>query len=147
MKHSAGLAIIYDKKLLLVHPTRAPWKGMYGIPKGGLDKNESVQDAAIRETFEEIGFKADKNKVYNALQQDIFYQNKKGKKYKRLTFFEYHISENELKEMGIAGDKLVIPKSRLQLDEVDWAGFMSEKSLKSNMLPNQYRLVELLNFK
>ena len=48
-KTSAGLAIIYDNKILLAHTTSRGWYGSYGIPKGGIDKGESKLDAAIRE--------------------------------------------------------------------------------------------------
>lgn len=148
MKHSAGIALIYNEKLLVVHATGAPWKGMYGIPKGGIEENEQIHEAAAREVFEEVGFKINPNKLKEVLQQDIFYTNKKGRRYKRLSFFEYHVADSELLDMGIKdAAKLVIPKSKLQLSEVDWAGFMSKESLKKNMLPNQYKLVEYLNFK
>ena len=37
-KKSAGLAIIYDNKILLAHTTSRGWFGSYGIPKGCIDK-------------------------------------------------------------------------------------------------------------
>jgi predicted NUDIX family NTP pyrophosphohydrolase len=62
MKESAG-TLLYrklDKKLtvLLVHPSgnyniNAPW----GIPKGGPEPGETLEEAARRETLEEVGVK------------------------------------------------------------------------------------------
>ena len=55
MVHSAGLAIIYQNKILLVKPTNARWWKSYGIPKGHVEEDESTIDAAIREVKEEVG--------------------------------------------------------------------------------------------
>ena len=61
MKKSAGI-LIYKKddekiKILLCHPGGPYWEGTnlhsWGIPKGELDQNEKVLDAAIREFKEE----------------------------------------------------------------------------------------------
>ena len=54
-KKSAGLAIIYDKKILLAHSTGSSWKTGFGIPKGGIEEGESNLEAAIREVGEEVG--------------------------------------------------------------------------------------------
>jgi 8-oxo-dGTP pyrophosphatase MutT (NUDIX family) len=55
IKVSAGLAIIWEGKVLLAHTTGRNFKTGYGIPKGGIEKGETHLDAAIRETSEEIG--------------------------------------------------------------------------------------------
>ena len=54
MQISAGLLILHNNKILLIHPTNAPWYGTYSIPKGKLEKDETIIQAAIRETEEEI---------------------------------------------------------------------------------------------
>ena len=56
-RYSAGLAIIYDNKILLGHTTGRKSDTGYGIPKGGIEDGESHIDAAIRETYEELGLK------------------------------------------------------------------------------------------
>ena len=145
MKHSAGIALIYEDKLLLVHPSKARWSKMYGIPKGGIEEGESEFKAAIRETKEEIGFAVDKKKLKKSEQKSFFYLNKKGKKTKKITFFEYIVDENELSDLGMTPEKLVVPKEKLQLSEVDWAGFISKPNLVSKLLPNQFQIVELLS--
>ena len=53
MIESAGLLIIQDNKILLAHPTNAPWYGSYTIPKGKVEDGETYIDTAIRETKEE----------------------------------------------------------------------------------------------
>ena len=63
MKKSAGLVIIQDDKVLLGHPTRASWKHSFSLPKGHIEDNEDKIEAAIRETYEEVGIKVDKSMI------------------------------------------------------------------------------------
>ena len=59
-KKVAGVCIIYDNKILLVHPTNASWqKRTLGIPKGKVEKGEDVLTGAIRELKEETGIELD----------------------------------------------------------------------------------------
>ena len=54
-KYSAGLAIIYDEKILLLRASERKHNKSYGIPKGKLEEGETNLEAAIRETREECG--------------------------------------------------------------------------------------------
>jgi 8-oxo-dGTP pyrophosphatase MutT (NUDIX family) len=50
------IEVIYDQpiRVLLVH---RPQYDDWSFPKGGVDKDESIEDAALREVFEETGLK------------------------------------------------------------------------------------------
>ena len=63
VKTSAGLAIIWENKVLLAHTTGRNFKSGYGIPKGGIEKGETPIDAAVREVYEEVGIKVSKNMI------------------------------------------------------------------------------------
>lgn len=63
MKKAAGIALFRigtsGPEVLLIHPSgnynrKAPW----GIPKGAIDGNETPEEAARRETWEETGVTA-----------------------------------------------------------------------------------------
>ena len=52
-------------EVLLVHPRRATFqRPLFGIPKGLVEDGESLEAAAMRETYEETGLRVD---IYGAL--------------------------------------------------------------------------------
>ena len=59
---SAGLVLVRDCEVLLVHPGGPFWAnkddGVWSIPKGQLEGDEEPLAAAIRETCEELGIPA-----------------------------------------------------------------------------------------
>lgn len=132
MKKAAGLAIIYDNpldpdykdngiRLLLVHPTDKPWMGAWSIPKGTVKKGENLLQAALRETREETGIRIlrswilKKDKPYK-----VAYFDTEGNVTKKI--FYYYVLIDDLKLLRMFSFR--VQKSRLQIDEVDRAGFI-----------------------
>ena len=135
MVQSAGLAIIYQDKILLVKPTNARWWKSYGIPKGRVEEGESTIDAAIREVKEEIGIEIPKFMIGE--EHEIFYI-KKEKQWKRIAYFYVLISD--LSDIGL--DSEIIPKNMLQLEEVEWAGFVPFEEARSRMIPAMVEIID-----
>jgi ADP-ribose pyrophosphatase YjhB (NUDIX family) len=133
MEISAGLVIIQNKKILLAHPTNAPWYGTYTIPKGKLEGNENPIEAAIRETFEEVGVKIDVSDIKNKKKPYIIeYKNQVGNIYKILY---YYVCEPKT--------DIVIDNDKLQKREVNWAGFCDKDEALSRIF---WRFEEMLKF-
>jgi 8-oxo-dGTP pyrophosphatase MutT (NUDIX family) len=138
---SAGIAIVlngkypYPNKILLVHPTNASWvKRTYGIPKGMLEKDEEPFDAALRETFEETGIRIRPDQVEKEIHTSAVYYN---------NIFRYNIFYlicriNDVSEIGLETDR--VPNYQLQLDEVDWAGFVDVNEAYSKV-PESHRII------
>lgn len=122
VKNSAGLVVIQDNKILLVHPTNSPWWGTYSLPKGKIDKGEEPLEAAIRETKEETGIKIKKKHIHRTYDGVIEYRDNKGKLYKRVYYF-------------VAFPKKLIDKKdfKPQYEEVDWVGFLSKKEAEKRI--------------
>jgi ADP-ribose pyrophosphatase YjhB (NUDIX family) len=135
MVQSAGLAIIYRDKILLVKPTNARWWKSYGIPKGHVEEGESTIDAAIREVKEEIGIEIPKFMIGE--EHEIFYIRKE-KQWKRIAYFYVLISD--LSDIGL--DSEIIPKDMLQLEEVEWAGFVPFEEARSRMIPAMVEIID-----
>lgn len=134
-KTSAGLAIIYDNKILLAHTTSRGWYGSYGIPKGGIDKGESKLDAAIRETREEVGITIPKNLIDKT--EHTFTVS--TKKYGNKIVYYYVAQISNLSQIGLKD--LKVPKKQLQLEEVDWAGFLDYREATKRIMKSQAVLI------
>jgi ADP-ribose pyrophosphatase YjhB (NUDIX family) len=139
MKISAGTAILYKNKILLGHPTNLPWVNSFSPPKGGVDEGENFLQAAIRETWEEVGIKIDESQIENVDSPiEFLYINKKGELFKKCYMFIVKISD--LSEIGLQHETL--DKSQLQATEIDWAGFMTKEEAFDKIF---FRFQPLLN--
>lgn len=148
LRRSAGFAVIWDGKILLSHATNSPWHKSYSIVKGGIEDGESTLDAAIREFKEETGHEISKsiindNSPYEPGIGLITVQNAT----KVLTAYMVHISDP--KEIGLQTTSTskhdthtVYPKGDLQLEEIDWAGFVDFEEAKGRMAPYQLPILE-----
>lgn len=137
IKFAAGIAIVYNKSILLVHPTNASWqKNTLGIPKGKIEPGEDPLDAAIREVKEEVGIYVNPRNLYPEAFTSPKY-NKSGEVESHLIYFILNI-EN-LSEIGL--DSIRVPKSQLQIEEVDWAGFINIEDAYEKM--NTYQRIIL----
>ncbi len=138
MVHSAGLAIIFQKKILLVHPKNARWYSSHSIPKGHLEIGETALEAAIRETKEEVGIEFHINTI-NSPEQEVFYiKQKTGKPWKKISYFVVNI--DSLDQIGLTDE--VVPQSQLQAEEVDWAGFVPFEKARTRMIPALLKIIE-----
>lgn len=121
IKAAAGIAITFNGKLLVVHPVGASWKkSAVGIPKGSIEPGEDILDAAIRELREETGISIDPKILLNKEIQSIDKYNSNGELIYVLSYYVLPI--NDISEIGM--DSLKIDKKQLQLEEIDWAGFI-----------------------
>ena len=133
MQISSGLLIIQDNKMLLAHPTRSPYYGSYSIPKGKVEEGESLIDAAIRETKEEVGVEINIDDIVNKDNPFLIeYKNEKDIVYKQLYYFIVQPKE-----------EIIIDKYKLQKSEVDWAGFLDKMDATARIF---WRFEKMLNY-
>ncbi len=138
-KESAGLAIIYDNKILMGHTSSRGWYGSYGIPKGGIEKGESHLDAALRETKEEIGISVPRNLISS--KEHTFVVTTRKYKYTKIVY--YFIAEiQNLSQIGLKD--LKVPKNQLQVEEIDWAGFLDYKDAMKRVMKSQVPVISNL---
>jgi len=126
IEKSAGLVIVYNNSILLGHPTNAVWQGTYSIPKGKIEDGETALETAIRETKEEVGIEISPKMVEPGEPKVVNYKNKQGKTYKKVFWFVVKINDSDL----IKHVHPVVPKELLQLNEIDWAGFLDIEEAK-----------------
>ncbi|MCK9447065.1 NUDIX hydrolase [bacterium] len=140
MKDTSGLAIVWNNKILLGHPTNSKWTGTYSIPKGMVEKDEDFLDGAIRETFEEIAISIDKNQITSGPYTYVY-----PSKRKRLTF--YIVEIKELSDIGMI-DEIVdstLFKPNNGILEIDWAGFINFNDAKKKSSNPMQKMLEIVN--
>lgn len=140
VRQTAGVAIVFENKLLVVHPTNSGWKkGTCGIPKGGMDPGEDPMEAAIRELWEETGISIRPEQLDRSPEVVTFYSSG-GVVRGQLTYYVARIKS--LSEIGL--DSLKVPKQNLQLDEIDWAKFVGPKEAYPIMSRGQLIILDRL---
>jgi len=139
MEKSSGLIIIWNKKVLLVHPTKSAWTKTYSIPKGGIEEGEKSIEAAIRETREETGVKIKLSQIQKE-GPTINYRKGKGSIYKKV--YTFIVLINSLDEIGLKEE--IISKDVLPIKEVDWAGFVHVDELKEKLFPRFIEINEIV---
>lgn len=139
MKRSAGVIIIFNDKILLCHPSNSKWMGTYSFPKGSVEPGESDIEAAIRELREETSISIDKS-LLKGDPIEVDYINKKRTKYKKVILYKLHIKN--LSEIGLETE--TIPSDKLQIEEVDWAGFLTKEEAKSRIFHRISHVLETI---
>lgn len=138
-KQSAGLAIIYNGLILLGHTTGRGWYGSYGIPKGGIEDGEDKMSAAIRETLEEVGIKVPRNLIDTT--EHTFAVTSRDHKYNKTVYY-YIVKIDSLSQIGVK--ELKLPKSQLQVEEIDWAGFLNYNEASKRIMKSQLTVLNNL---
>jgi len=139
IKTSAGLAIIWENKILLAHARGSSFKNGYGIPKGGIEQGETQIDAALREVEEEVGIRVSKNRVDSNAYQFGVDARKWG--FKKIVHY-YIVKINSLQEIGL--NEPVVPKDWMQLEEINDARFMDLKQARLVTMKSQQPLLDNL---
>lgn len=129
MKTSAGIAIIWKNKVLLAHASNAAWHKTYSPPKGLMEEGEDAIDTAIREVWEEIGIRFKKEQLLAPIE--VPYNDHKGRTFKVVIVFPVKIKS--LEEIGL--DAEFIPRSQMQLKEIDDARFFSVGEFEAKVMP------------
>ena len=137
---AAGVAIIYQNKILLVHPTGGTWqRGICGIPKGSMESGEEPITAALRELREETGIILGASQLDPSPELVNFYS--KTRKVERLLIY-FICKIDNLSEIGLETER--IPNRQLQIEEVDWAKFVTPEEAYSLTVRSQLIILDRL---
>ena len=69
--------VVCDGNVLLIERTRAPGKGTWALPGGFVNTNETYEQAAIRELFEETCLKVPEKVLKGSLKRSKIFDNPK----------------------------------------------------------------------
>jgi ADP-ribose pyrophosphatase YjhB (NUDIX family) len=96
--------VVKDNRFLLVKARIGTPKGFWNNPGGRLEGNETVEEAAVRETEEETGYRVSLKRLVAVFD---WARLEEGKRTIKFVF-----------EAGIVSGKLKIPVE--EIDEADW---------------------------
>ena len=138
--HAAIAVVIRHNKVLLVCRGQEPNKGRWGFPGGKIEIGETIEEAALRELKEETGIQLSTDQLDSTVHTvDLF--NKSNKYLRSIHYFVCRI--HDLSEIGL--DSTRVPKTQLQQEEVDWAGFIDIKEAYSKVTRNQLIILDRLS--
>lgn len=124
---AAGGIVFNENKQLLFMFRRGKWD----LPKGKLDKGETLEQCAVRETEEETGLK--NVSLHKHLLTTYHTYDENGKHILKETYWYL---------LSVDGNQQLVPQAAEQIEAVEWA-------IKSNLqkyLPNTYpSVVDVLN--
>ena len=124
--NKAGGGLVYNKKGEVLFILR---NGKWDLPKGGLNKYEDIEDAAIREVEEETG--VNKLKIINKLQKTYHIFKRNGK---------YKLKITQWYEMHTTFDGTPVGQAEEGIEKVAW---LNPDQIKE-ALENSYENIKLL---
>lgn len=130
MIKSAGCIVICQNKILLIKP-KGLGEGHYSIPKGQIEKGETIIQAAIRETKEEIGLSLSEKDLTKYCIIDYI---NRGIITKRVYCYLVIIKKKSINEFNFT----------LQKEEVDDVNFYSLNEAKEKLFWRFHKVLNLL---
>jgi 8-oxo-dGTP pyrophosphatase MutT (NUDIX family) len=128
MEHSAGGAVLslqQGRPHVAMIATRG--KTRWGLPKGAVGRNETIEDAALREVLEETNLRAE---IVQPLETiEYFFRAGDSLVQKRVDFFLMRYVRGDLKPQ------------LTEVDDVDWVDL--EESLQKASFDSEKKLLEM----
>ena len=118
---AAGGLVLNEEKKILFMLRRKKWD----LPKGKLDKGETLEQCAVRETEEETGLK--NVLLKNHLLTTYHTYDENGKHILKETYWYL---------LTVKGSQELIPQAAEQIEAVEWADSSSLKKYTSNTYPS-----------
>ena len=91
-REGAFVFISRQDKLLLVKPIDG--EGFWEVPGGGIDQGETAHQAAVRETFEETGFKLQPENLEKVFEQRVYLYMKREPLYWNYDQYYFSVTDH-----------------------------------------------------
>jgi 8-oxo-dGTP pyrophosphatase MutT (NUDIX family) len=128
VKAGGGLVMNNNNDVLLIYR-----RGKWDLPKGKLDKGESIEDCAVREVMEETGLK---NVVLESALLVTYHTYHEGTK--------FILKESHWYAMKVNGEQKLVPQTEEDIVEIKWVKPGDLKNYYKNALPSVIDVLEKL---
>ena len=119
IKAAGGFVLNENKEVLMMFR-----RGKWDLPKGKMDKKESFEDCAIRETEEETGLKKIKLICPLITTYHTYHEGSK-----------YVLKETRWFTMEASSDQKLLPQASEQITKLEWVGKNDLKKYLQNSFP------------
>jgi 8-oxo-dGTP pyrophosphatase MutT (NUDIX family) len=126
-KAAGGLVINSMRKILFIKN-----RGIWQLPKGHVEENETISDAAIREVMEETGISAPT--IIKELPQTFHTFLKNGKMHLKQTFWF---------KMLYKGHEQLVPQTKENITDAAWLDKNDIAKIYDNIYPNLLKIIDL----
>ncbi len=126
VKAAGGFVLNANKEVLMMFR-----RGKWDLPKGKMDKKESFEECAIRETEEETGLK---NITLVAPLITTYHTYHEGTR--------YILKETKWFRMKVNGEQKLIPQAEEQITKLEWVGKNNLKNYMQNSFPSVRDVLE-----
>jgi bifunctional NMN adenylyltransferase/nudix hydrolase len=125
--------VVKSGHILLVQRAHAPGKGLWALPGGFVNINESIQDAMIRELREETGLKVPVPVLVGSIKQSKVYDHPKRSLRGRTVTHAYHISLGHglLPEVRGADDA----------ERAEWVSIADLRKMRASMFEDHWSII------
>jgi len=126
IKAAGGFVLNENKEVLMMFR-----RGKWDLPKGKMDKKETFEECAIRETEEETGLK--EVKLISSLIT-TYHTYHEGSK--------YVLKETKWFTMKVSGEQKLIPQAAEQITKLEWVGENDIEKYLQNSFPSVNDVLE-----
>ena len=126
VKAAGGFVLNENKEVLMMFR-----RGKWDLPKGKMDKKETFEECAIRETEEETGLK---NITLISPLITTYHTYHEGTR--------YILKETKWFSMKVRGEQKLIPQAEEQITKLEWVGKNNLKNYMQNSFPSVRDVLE-----
>ena len=120
IKAAGGFVLNENNEVLMMFR-----RGKWDLPKGKMDKKETFEECAIRETEEETGLKNIKLLSPLITSYHTYHEGSK-----------YVLKETKWFTMKVSGEQKLIPQAAEQISKLEWVGKNDLKEYLQNSFPS-----------
>jgi 8-oxo-dGTP pyrophosphatase MutT (NUDIX family) len=129
VKAGGGLVMNNNNDVLLIYR-----RGKWDLPKGKLDKGETIEDCAMREVMEETGLQ---NVVLESALLVTYHTYHEGTK--------FILKESHWYAMKVNGEQKLVPQTEEDIVEIKWVKLGDLKNYYHNTFPSVIDVLEKIS--